>query len=121
MAHPSERVHDEFRSRSIGKGGTAPFNSKPATDDFHVDRSRLGHHDEWDPDVKNEYGGKGKYVPAHNSIRLNAISSMGDLRAKSSSAPINNPSEDTGSGPRCVPYPCPPSGVNPMYKKRSGE
>lgn len=104
MAHPSERVHDEFRSRSIGKGGTAPFNSKPATDNFHVDRSRLGHHDEWDPDAKNDYGGTGKYVPVHNSIMDNVRGAMGGIGARSSFKCVDDPDKPTkteGDVPCC--------------------
>lgn len=120
MSEPSERVHDVFRRKSFGKVDM-DANSKPATDDFHIDRSRLGVHDEYDPEAPNDWGGKGKFVPKPNDIRLNVISSMGDLRRKSSYASVDGPSNDTGTGPCCIPAPYPPSGMNPMYKKRRGE
>jgi hypothetical protein len=120
MTIPSERVHDNFRSRNYGKV-EAPDNTKPATDNFHIDRSRLGVHDEYDPEAPNEWGGTGKYVPVPNDIRLNALSAMGDLRAKSSNASVDAESDETGAGPRCILSPCPPAGTNPIYKKRKGD
>ena len=120
MTQPSNKVHDTFRYKNSGK--TEIFtNSKPATDNFHVDRSRLGTHDEYDPDVKNDWGGMGKFVPKPNDIRLNAVSAMGDLRAKSSYRSVDAPTNDTGTGPCCIPPSCPPNGMNPMYRKRNGE
>jgi hypothetical protein len=118
--NPSERVTDVFRRKSFGKVD-APANSKPATDNFHIDRARLGTHEEYDPEVKNDWGGMGKFVPKPNDIRLNAVAAMGDLRAKSSYANLNNPSSETGTGPCCIPSSCPPNGMNPMYRKRRGE
>ena len=120
MTIPSNRVHDTFRPRNYGKVD-APDNTKSAVDNFHIDRSRLGVHDEWDETVPNDWGGKGKMVQVANDIRLNAIGAMGDLRAKSSYASVDGPSDNTGTGPCCIPAPYPPSGVNPMCKKRRGE
>ena len=120
MTSPSEQVHDVFRRRNFGKVDVEA-NSKPATDNFHIDRSRLGVHDEFDPDAPNEWGGKGKLVPVPNDIRRNAIGAMGDICAKSSDASLDAPSNNTGTGPCCIPAPYPPSGMNPMYKKRRGE
>jgi hypothetical protein len=65
MTIPSEQVHDTFRRRSYGKID-APTNSKPMDDSFHVDRSRLGVHSEWDETAPNEWGGKGKVVEVSN-------------------------------------------------------
>ena len=118
MAKIDNCIHDRFRSRNAGNV-SIPVNSRPATDSFHVDRSRLGVHQEWDENAPNEWGGKGKYVEEPNDIRLNAISAMGDLCAKSSNRNPENETRDTGSGPRCVPYLDPPSLVNPMYRKRT--
>jgi hypothetical protein len=120
MTIPSNRVHDTFRRRQYGNV-EAPDNTKSANSNFFIDRSRLGVHDEYDPEAPNEWGGKGKFVPTANDIRLNAIGAMGDLRAKSSYASVDGPSDNTGTGPCCIPAPYPPSGVNPMYKKRRGE
>jgi hypothetical protein len=120
MTHPSERVHDTFRRRSFGKV-EVPANSKPYDDNFHIDRSRLGVHDEYVAEAPNEWGGHGKFMPVANNIRLNAIGAMGDLRAKSSNVSLDAPSDNTGTGPCCVPSSYPPSGTNPIYRKRRGE
>lgn len=118
MTQPANQVRDTFRRRSFGKVEAAT-NSKSATGNFHVDRARLGTHEEWDPEAKNEWGGTGKYVPRPNDIRLNVIGAMGDLRAKSSNRDLNAPSSDTGTGPNSVPMSFAPYGRNPMYKKRT--
>ena len=60
-------------------------------------------------------------MPVPNDIRLNAIGAMGDLRAKASYVSVDGPSDNTGTGPCCAPSPYPPSGMNPMYRKRRGE
>lgn len=121
MKHPSEQVTDVFRRRNYGKV-EACDNTKSATDsNFYIDRSRLGVHDEYDPEAKNDWGGTGRFVPKPNDIRLNAVAAMGDLRAKSSYASVDGPSNDTGTGPCCIPSPYPPSGMNPMYRKRKGD
>jgi hypothetical protein len=116
---PSEKVHDVFRRRSGGKVDIAT-NSKSATSDFFIDRSRLGTHEEYDPAEPNDWGGTGKFVPTPNDIRLNAIGAMGDLRAKSSYRSVDSPSDNTGTGPCCIPSGW-PNAVNPMYRKRRGE
>ena len=85
MANPSEKVKDTFRPRNIGFDGTMPFNSKPATDDFHVDRERLGQHQEWDPEAPNEWGGRGDSVRTPNHIMHNVRRSVGDIKFRSSS------------------------------------
>lgn len=113
-------VHDTFRSRSAGMINV-PVNSKPAFDQFHVSRERLGTHEEFDPEAPNDWGGKGKYVPTQNDIRRNALAAMGDIRAKSSFRNPDNGQEDTGTGPCCVPYSSAPYGRNPMYRKQRGE
>ena len=56
---PSNRVTDVFRRKNYGKVD-ASANSKSATDDFHIDRSRLGTHEEYNPSIANEWGGTGK-------------------------------------------------------------
>jgi len=117
---PSEKVCGVFRRRNGGKTEMST-NSHSATSNFFVDRSRLGTHDEYDPDVKNDWGGMGKFVPKPNDIRLNAVSAMGDLRAKSSYRSVDALTNDTGTGPCCIPPSCPPNGMNPMYRKRNGE
>lgn len=92
---PSDCVHDEYRMRNAGKV-EAPFNSKSSTDNFHVDRSRLGTHPEWDA---NGY----KEVPNH--IKENARRNVGGLKFKSSFVDLNAPAEcgnDT-----CCPAPSP--------------
>lgn len=85
MAKITNDIGDTFRPRSIGHGKTMPFNSKPATDNFHVDRSQLGEHEEWDDNAPNEWGGRGKTVPVKNSIMDNVRGAMGGIAAKSSS------------------------------------
>ena len=117
MTQPSERVHDTFRSRSAGNV-RVPTNAKPLDDNFHVDRSRLGEHEEYDPEAKNDWGGKGKMVRVANDIRLNALSAMGDLRAKSSNRDPDQDESNTGTGPCCAPAPYAPYGKNPIYRKR---
>jgi len=111
-------ISDTFRSRSGGKV-SIPTNSKPYDDSYHLDRSRLGVHQEWDPDAKNEWGGTGKMVEKPNDIRLNAIGAMGDIRAKSSNRQADSETNpDTGSGPCCAPTLYPPNRTNPMFRKR---
>ena len=103
MSIPSERVRDVFRKRDYGKI-QCPENSKPATDDFHVDRSRLGMHEEYDPEAPNDWGGKGRYVPVHNSIMDNVRGAMGGIGARSSFRSVHEPAEPTKTeGP---PAPC---------------
>lgn len=112
-------IHDTFRPRSIGFGKTIPVNSKPTQDNFHVDRSRLGVHEEYDPEVPNDWGGKGKYVSKPNDIQMNALGAMGDILAKSSNAYECGPTDETGSGPCCIPSsPSPYGRRNPIYRKR---
>ena len=83
MTAPSNKVHDKFRERSAGLIDI-PTNSKRVFDQFHVSRERLGSHEEYDAEVPNDWGGKGKYVEKPNDIRRNAIGAMGDILAKSS-------------------------------------
>ena len=112
-------VHDTFRPRSIGFNRTVQTNSKPAQDNFHLDRSRLGTHEEYDPEVPNEWGGKGKYVKKPNDVQLNAIGAMGDICAKSSNVYEDGKDSNTGSGPCCAPSVYAPySQRNPIYRKR---
>lgn len=118
MTNPSNKVHDNFRRRSIGDGATMPTNSKSYCDNFHVDRSRLGVHEEYDSETKNDWGGKGRFVEVPNDIRRNAVSAMGDLRAKSSNRNPDQEAQTTGSGPCCAPSLYPPNATNPMYRKR---
>jgi len=117
----NSEVHDTFRPKSIGFGKTVQTNSKPAQDDFHLDRSRLGTHDEWDENAPNDWGGKGKYVPKKNDVLLNALGAMGDICAKSSNVYEDGKTSDTGSGPCCVPSAPSPYGRNPIYNKKRGE
>lgn len=72
---PSDMVHDNFRMRD-GGDVEIPMNSKSSTDNFHLDRSTLGTHTEWDP-TKDEYG---DYVEVQNHVKQHARDSMGDLR-----------------------------------------
>lgn len=104
MSDPTEKVHDEFRPRSIGSR-TAPFNSKQATTNFYQDRSRLGVHEEFDPTVPNDWGGKGKYVTRQNSIMDNVRAGMGDLGHCSSNKHRDAPAEPTNLSPGCCPLP----------------
>lgn len=104
MARIINNVHDTFRRRNAGKV-EAPFNSKPATDDFHVDRSRLGFHEEWDPEARSDYGGKGKYVPVANSIMDNVRGAMGGIGAHASFRSVHELAEPTkteGDAPCCT-------------------
>jgi len=104
MSDPNNKVHDEFRPRSIGNR-TAPFNSKQATSDFYQDRSRLGVHEEFDPAAPNDWGGTGKYVTRQNSIMDNVRAGMGDLGHCSSNKHRDAPKEPTNLSPGCCPSP----------------
>lgn len=118
MAKPSEQVHDTFRPRSIGFDSTMPFNSKPATDNFHVDRSRLGVHDEYDPEAPNDWGGKGKTVEVPNSIMDNIRGAMGGLGARSSFKKVEDPRAPTKTeGPTPCCYEPRPEG-NPLMRRK---
>lgn len=118
MTVPSNRVHDTFRRRNYGKVD-APDNTKSATDNFHIDRSRLGVHDEYDPDAPNDWGGKGRYVPAPNSIMDNVRGSMGGIGACSSYKNVNDPAEPTKTeGECCVPSPYGRSAKNPLTRTK---
>jgi hypothetical protein len=114
--NPSERVTDVFRRKSFGKVD-APANSKPATDNFHIDRARLGMHEEYDPEVKNDWGGTGKYVPKPNSIMDNVRGAMGGIGYKSSYRNTNDPVEVTSTeGPGCCPSPYGRDAKNPLTR-----
>jgi hypothetical protein len=104
MTDINDQVHDEFRPRSIGST-TAPFNSKQATTAFFQDRSRLGMHEEYDPEVKNEWGGTGKFVPRQNSIMDNVRLGMGDLGHCSSNRNRDEPAKPTNGDVPCCPSP----------------
>lgn len=117
MAHPSSKVRDTFRKKPAGLV-EAEFNDKPYCDNYHMDRSRLGTHSEWDPEAENEWGGKGATVEVPNNVRLNAMSAMGDICAKSSNVNPPAPSSDTGAGPHYIPASYPPYSRNPMFKKK---
>ena len=107
VIHPSDCVRDEFRMRNAGLV-EAPFNSKSSTDNFHVDRSRLGTHEEYVPSSKpNEFG---RYEKVSNHIKESARRNMGDLKQRSSFVDINAKA-DCGTDTCCEP-------VNPLYKKR---
>lgn len=113
---PSDCVHDEYREKDLGVI-SMPSNSKPATSNFYVDRSRLGVHDEYDPDVKNEWGGKGKFVLKPNRIVDNARSAVPGSTTGSSFRNINAPAEPTNSGPCCTS----PYDYRQQKKARGGE
>jgi hypothetical protein len=103
----------------VGNGVTAPFNSKPTQDNFHVDHARLGTHEEYDPTVPNEWGGTGKYVAVQNNVLSNALSTMGDIKARSSNVYEDGKTGDTAAGPCCVPsIGSPYGGRNPIFRKR---
>jgi hypothetical protein len=105
MTDPSNKVHDQFRSRSAGVV-RVPSNSKPANDDFHIDRSRLGVHEEYDPEAKNDWGGTGRFVERQNSITDNARASAGDIRACASYKNVHDPEKPTNSDCMpCAPFP----------------
>ena len=100
VIHPSDQVHDEFRMRNAGLV-EVPMNSKSSTDNFHVDRSRLGTH--------GEYTGNGfSQVPNH--IKEAARRNVGDLKFRSSFVDIN-------AKPECGTDTC-CEAPNPLYKKR---
>lgn len=120
MTITNKGIHDKFRPRNAG-AIDIPVNAKPTEDSFHVDRSRLGVHSEWNDTAPNDWGGKGKTVEVSNNIRLNALAHMGDLRGKSSYRNVNNPESETGTGPCCIPSPYPPNAINPIFRKRRGE
>ena len=117
MAKPSTRVHDTCRYKNGGNVEISS-NSKPTTDDFHVDRSRIGTHEEWDDNAPNDWGGKGKVVPVPNSIMDNVRGAMGGLAARSS---FNDMQRAECGGSRGCPTPLtyePRPHNNPLMRKR---
>lgn len=118
MTISNNRVHDVFRRRPYGNV-EAPANSKPATDNFHIDRSRLGVHDEFDPEEPNDWGGKGKYVPKPNSIMDNVRGAMGGIGYRSSYKSVHEPAEPTRTqGECCAPSPYGRSAQNPLTRTK---
>ena len=119
MKHPSEQVTDVFRRRNYGKV-EACDNTKSATDsNFYIDRSRLGVHDEYDPEAKNEWGGTGKFVPKPNSIMDNVRGAMGGIGYKSSYRSVHEPAEVTCTeGPACCPSPYGRDAKNPLTRTK---
>lgn len=114
-------ISDEFRERSGGKI-RIPVNSKPATDNFHVDRSRLGTHEEYDPTVKNDWGGTGKYVEHENSIMDNVRGAMGGLAAHASYRSVHEPNEPTLADGSNIPSPdIRESRYNPLMRRRGDD
>lgn len=112
------RTCDVFRPRNAGKV-TIPVNAKPTQDQFHLDRSRLGVHEEWDETAPNDWGGKGKMVTVQNDVLQNAVASCGDIRTRSSNVYEDGESNNSGSGPCCVPsVPLPYGGRNPLLRKK---
>jgi len=102
---PSDYVLGKLFRRKDAGVGTMSSNSHSATDDFHIDRSRLGERLQYDPEVPNEWGGHGKDVLVKNSIMQNARRAMGDIGACSSNnrhAEPNEPVNAPGMG-CCVP------------------
>lgn len=100
VIHPSDQVHDTYRERNAGLVNV-PMNSKSSTDNFHVDRSRLGTHGEWE--------GEG-YRQVPNHIKEKARREIGELKQKSSFTNLN-------AKPECgIDICCEPQ--NPLYKKR---
>ena len=117
--NPSEKVHDVYRRRNYGVVN-AQDNTKPTTDSFHVDRSRLGEHEEYDPEAKNDWGGTGKYVKKPNSIMDNVRREMGDLGHCSSFKDVNAPAEPTNTD--CCPgFMSYPGARNPVRRRRGDE
>ncbi len=107
MTDPSDYVLGKLFRRKDAGVGTMSSNSHAATGDFFVDRSQLGVHEEYDPDVKNDWGGTGKYVEKPNSIMHNVRRSMGDIGACSSNkrrVDPNAPTNTPGNG-CCAPSP----------------
>ena len=100
VIHPSDCVHDEYRMRNAGKV-EVPMNSKSSTDNFHVDRSRLGTHGEF-----TERG----YEQVPNHIKEKARRNIGELKQKSSFVDINAPA-GCGTDICCGP-------TNPLMQKR---
>lgn len=119
MANPSEQVRDTFRTRNAGNV-EIQNNSKPATDNFHIDRARLGVHEEYDPDVPNDWGGKGKVVPKTNSIMDNVRGAMGGCGAVSSFRSVHDPKDPTCTESPCCPSPYSygSSARNPLTRKK---
>lgn len=118
MANPSERVHDVFRNRNAGNV-EIQTNSKPATDNFHIDRARLGTHEEYDPEAPNDWGGHGKFVPKPNSIMDNVRGAMGGIGVVSSYKNVHEPAEPTHSETGCCPSPYYGSSArNPLMRKK---
>ena len=116
MSCPSDRVTDVFRPRSGGKTEILT-NSKPATDDFHIDRARLGTHPEWDENEPNDWGGKGKSVERPNSIMDNCRGAMGGIGYKSSYRSVHAPAKPTNTeGPCCPPSPYGRDAENPLTR-----
>jgi len=117
MTQPSDRVHDVFRRKSGGKVDIST-NSKSATDNFHIDRARLGTHEEYDPAEPNEWGGTGKYVQKPNSIMDNCRGAMGGIGYKSSYRSVHEPAEPTDTeGPgACCPSPFGVYAKNPLTR-----
>ncbi len=108
MRHPSEDTGGVFRPKSGGKVQISS-NSHPATDNFHIDRSRLGTHEDYDPEVKNEWGENGKFVEKPNSIMDNVRSTMGGIGRLGSYKSIHNP---------VCPSPYTRAGRNPLTTRR---
>ena len=116
MSEPSERTGGVFRRKSGGKVDISS-NSHPATDSFHIDRSRLGTHEEYDPSVANEWGGTGKYVQKPNSVMDNARGAMGGIGYKSSYRSVHEPAEPTNTeGSCCAPTPFGRDAKNPLTR-----
>lgn len=114
---PSDMVSDVFRPRDAGDV-EVPMNSKSATSDFYVDRSRIGTHEEWEPS-KNPMK-PGRIVQVKDSIMDNARASIGAMGAKGSFADrgklADKPVRSNGCG-----VPCGASSRNPLTKRRGDE
>jgi hypothetical protein len=119
--NPSNRVTDVFRRKNYGKVD-APANSKAATSDFFIDRSRLGTHEEYDPSVANEWGGTGRYIQKPNSIMDNVRGAMGGIGYKSSYRSVHEPAEPTSTeGPGCCSTPFGRDAKNPLTRLRGDD
>ena len=118
MSHPSERVVDGFRSKNYGKVDM-PANSKRVADSsFFIDQSRLGTHEEYDPEAKNDWGGTGKFVEKPNSIMDNVRSTMGGIGCLGSYKSVHEPVMPTNLNEPCCPSMPTWAGRNPLTTRR---
>lgn len=115
---PTDRVHDEFRMKDVG-GVQAPFNSKCATSNFYVDRSRLrvDHCEEYIPGKTPNDMGRFVRKDRTASIMDNARDAAGGMGARSSFQNVHEPKEKSNHFSTPFGY----AGNNPLTKLRGDE